>query len=258
MPVRSRNNGESMAYQEREMPMLGWLGGSQLRNLTFMHDHFYKVLWKLLMQADREGAAREHEGNTKAAKGKKGFALAVAGIRGGEGASTMAFNFATAFATSCPKSVILIDGNLRAPILHYQFEIKKRKKGLVDLIQGKGDVEDAASEVAFKRFYFMQAGQTSDNPVALYESAKFSTIMQKLRDRFDLIIFDSSSILGSPESLLVASKMDGLIMVIQAGKTRWEVARSAKRELESANVRILGAILNKQRFVIPEAIYKRL
>ena len=71
-----------MAYQEREMPMLGWLGGSQLRNLTFMHDHFYKVLWKLLMQADREGAAREHEGNTKAAKGKKGFALAVAGIAG--------------------------------------------------------------------------------------------------------------------------------------------------------------------------------
>ena len=52
--------------------------------------------------------------------------------------------------------------------------------------------------------------------------------MQKLRDRFDLIIFDSSSILGSPESLLVASKMDGFIMVIQAGKTRWEVARSAK------------------------------
>ena len=253
-----------MAYEERGVPAPGWLGGSQLRNMTFMYDHFYKVLWKILMRAEREnnGAAlkpKEGNGNGRAARAKKGgYAIAFAGVRGGEGASTMAFNFATAFAVSCPKSVVLVDGNLRSPILHYQFEIRKKKKGLVDLIQGKGDVEDAAAEITSKRYYFMQAGQRIDNPIALYESAKFPLLMQKLRDRFDLVIFDSSSVLDNPESLLLASRMDGLVLVVQAGRTRWEVARSAKRDLESAGVNVLGAILNKQRFVIPEAIYKRL
>jgi Mrp family chromosome partitioning ATPase len=50
--------------------------------------------------------------------------------------------------------------------------------------------------------------------------------------------------------------MDGLILVVQANRTRWEVARSATRDLESAHIRVLGAILNKQQFIIPEAIYK--
>ena len=94
--------------------------------------------------------------------------------------------------------------------------------------------------------------------MALYESPKFPLIMQKLRERFDLTIFDSSSILDNPESLLLASRMDGVVLVVQAGKTRWEVAKSARRDLETASVNVLGAILNKQQFVIPQAIYKRL
>ena len=87
---------------------------------------------------------------------------------------------------------------------------------------------------------------------------QFSLLVQKLKERYDLVIFDSPSVLGNPGSEVIASNMDGLILVVQANGTRWEVARSAKRDLESAHVHVLGAILNKQQFIIPEAIYKRL
>jgi capsular exopolysaccharide synthesis family protein len=241
------------------LPVLDRPGGGQLQDLTFMHDHFYKVLWKLLMEADREYNGANHKGgethgNAGERKAKKtGYAVVFAGVKEGEGASTMAFNFASAFAAISSGSVVLVDGNVRDPVLHYEFEVKK-KEGLVDVIEGNANVEDAVMEVISKKYYFLQAGQTRKNPIALYESAEFPLLVQKLRERYDLVIFDSPSVLGSPEADLIACKMDGLILVVQANRTRWEVAGSAKRDLESAHIRVLGAILNKQQFPIPEAI----
>jgi capsular exopolysaccharide synthesis family protein len=262
MSTRLRNSSEATTDQQRGLPVLNWLGRGRLQNLTFMHDHFYKVLWKLLMEADRENNGANHKagetnGSAREKRAKKtGYAVAFAGVKEGEGASTMAFNFASAFAANSSRSVVLVDGNLRDPVLHHEFEVKK--KGLVDVIAGKATVEDAVTEVISKKYYFLQAGQTEKNPVAIFESAKFSLLVQNLRARYDLVIFDSPSVLGSPGTELIASNMDGLILVVQANGTRWEVARSAKRDLESAHIRVLGAILNKQQFIIPEAIYKRL
>jgi capsular exopolysaccharide synthesis family protein len=263
MPTRFRNGSEVTSNQQRGLPVLNWLGGGRLQKLTFMHDHIYKVLWKLLMEADRENKAPNHKtvetnGNAREKKAKKtSYAIAFASVKEGEGASTMAFNFASAFAAHSSGTVVLVDGNLKDPVLHHEFEVKK-KKGLVDVIAGKTTVEDAVTEVIPKKYYFLQAGQTEKDPVAILESRKFSLLVRNLRERYDLIIFDSSSVLGGPGTELIASNMDGLILVVQANRTRWEVARSAKRDLESAHIRVLGAILNKQQFIIPEAIYKRL
>jgi capsular exopolysaccharide synthesis family protein len=263
MPTRLRNSSEITIDRQRGLPVLNWLGGGRLQRLTFMHDRFYKVLWRLLMEAERGNDGTNHKtggtnGGTSGKKTKKtGYAVAFAGVKDGEGASTMALNFASAFAANSSKSVVLVDGNLRDPILHHEFEVKK-KKALVDVIAGKATVEDAVTEVIPKKYYFLQAGHTEQNPVSIFESAKFSLLVRNLKERYDLVIFDSPSVLGSPGTSLIASTMDGLILVVQANGTRWEVARSAKRDLESAHIRVLGAILNKQQFIIPEAIYKRL
>ncbi len=263
MSTRLRESSEVTTNRQRGLPVLNWLGGGRLQKLTFMHDQFYKVLWKLLIEAGRENNGANHKagetnGNTKEKRAKKtGYAVAFAGVKEGEGASTMAFNFASAFAENSSRSVVLVDGNLGDPVLHHEFEVKK-KKGLVDVIAGKATLEDAVTEVLSKKYYFLQAGETEKNPVTIFESAKFSLLVQKLREQYDLVIFDSPSVLGSSGTELVASNMDGLILVVQANRTRWEVARSAKRDLDSAHIRVLGAILNKQQFIIPEAIYKRL
>ena len=172
MATRLRNSSEVTTDRQRGLPVLNWLGGGRLQRLTFMHDRFYKVLWKLLIEAGGENnKAGETDGNVKEKKVKKtGFAVAFAGVKEGEGASTMAFNFAWAFAANSSRSVVLVDGNLGDPVLHHEFEVKK-KKGLVDVIGGKATVEDAVTEVISKKYYFLQAGQTEKNPVAIFESA---------------------------------------------------------------------------------------
>ena len=259
MATRLRNSSEVTTDRQRGLPILSWLSDGRLQKLTFMHDRFYKVLWKVLMEAEREnnGGNREvgdADGNPKGKRAKKtGYAVAFAGVKEGEGASTMAFNFASAFAANSSRSVVLVDGNLGDPVLHHEFDVKK-KKGLVDVVAGKATVEDAVTEVIPKKYYFLQAGLTEKNPVAIFESVKFSLLVRNLKERYDLVIFDSPSVLGSPGTSVIASTMDGLILVVQANGTRWEVARSAKRDLESAHIRVLGAILNKQQFPIPEAI----
>lgn len=238
----------------------------QLCNLKNMYDHFFKTLWKLKIELDELKKEDGKEQITKKTVGRKpkikkdkqiNNAIIFSGFRRGDGASTMSLNFANAFAENSSNSVVLVDGNLRDPILHNQFRSNK-KKGLYDALYGNAGLPDIVNEIIPKRLFFISAGQQSKNPISLFESNKFDNLLKQLREKFDLTIFDSAPLLGNPETILLANKTDGLIMILNAEVTRWEVARSVKDELEGSNVRILGAILNRKQFIIPQAIYKLL
>ena len=109
-----------------------------------------------------------------------------------------------------------------------------------------------------ERYSFVQAGRAVENPIALYESDAFTKAVEGLRAAYGLLIFDCPPLVDSPEAAVLASKMDGLVMVLQAEKTRWEAARAIQEELAALEVPLLGAILNKRREVVPESIRKRL
>jgi protein-tyrosine kinase len=238
------------------------LDGQALCTMEHLYDSFYKVLWKILVKA-----ARQNGGEGKKLNGRKlingakerrpGYAMTFAGCREGDGASTMALNFACAFASYSSKSVLLVDGNLRNPVLHLQFTTKG-KGGLTDLVEGTASIAETVTEVAPNKFYFLQSGAKFDSPIMLYESAEFLRVMEQLRATYELIIFDSPSLVDNPESTLLAAATDGLVMVLQAEKTRWEVALSARRDLEDAQVPVIGAVLNKKHLVIPEPLYRLL
>jgi capsular exopolysaccharide synthesis family protein len=238
----------------------------RLCNLKNMYDHFFKTLWKLKIELDETKKEDNKEQITKKTVGRKpkikkekqtNSTIIFSGFRRGDGASTMSLNFANAFAENSSNSVILVDGNLRDPILHNQFRLKK-KKGLYDALQGNAGLLDIVNEIIPKRLFFISAGQQTKNPISLFESNKFDNLLKQLREKFDLTIFDSAPLLGNPETILLANKTDGLIMILNAEVTRWEVAKSVKDDLEGSNVRILGAILNRKQFIIPQAIYKLL
>jgi protein-tyrosine kinase len=231
---------------------------ASLCTMEWMYDHFYKVLWKLLVRANhRTPRGNRADGGGDNQSRRSGYAIALAGCRPGDGASTIAFNLACAFASYSSRSMLLVDGNVRDPVLHLQFSTEK-KVGLTDLVEGRSSIEEAVLEITPGRYYFLRAGAKSVNPIMLYESPEFLSLMEQLRARHDVIIFDCPSLVDNPESALLASAMDGLIMVLQADKTRWEVALAAARDLEGVRIPILGAIMNKRRLVIPEPLYRHL
>ena len=217
--------------------------GTQIHLMPRLFDHFYRVTWDIL------SAPR------KARKGKKGnCAIVVSSCSRGEGASTVALNLATAFSSSSNKSIVLIDGNLRNPILHKYFSID-RERGLTELIQGEIGLSQAVVEVKAERFYFISAGGEVPNPILLFETPQFSAVLDELRGIYDLILFDSSPVIQYPETPILASGTDGVILVLESESTRWEVASAVKQNLETAHTAVLGAILNKREYYIPPSIY---
>jgi capsular exopolysaccharide synthesis family protein len=259
--------GDIVADQNGEVPAAtmgaGWFDAHQVCDMSDMHDHFYKVLWKLLKQLDKAARPATANGRKTSAKGQaeKGqgagaHVLTFAGCEAGDGASTMAFNFASAFSVRSPGRVVLIEGNFRKPGLHRRFHAGRR--GLCDLIQGRAAMDEAITEVIPEKYSFIQAGRTLENPIALFESDAFATVMKDLRMAYELIIFDSPPLMDAPEAAILASKTDGLIMVLQAEKTRWEVARAVQEELMGIGVPVLGAILNKRQETVPDSVRKRL
>ncbi len=241
----------------------GRLNGHLICDLSAMHDHLYKVLWKLVKRLDRTGGLAMADDDEAWARGLRregprrgGHALAFAGCEAGDGASTMAFNFASAFSARSSKRVVLVDGDVRNPgLLHMS---RPGLPGLGDVIMGRAVLDEAIIQVVPEGYSFVQAGRAVENPIALYESDAFAEAVEGLRAAYDLLIFDSPPLVDSPEAAVLASKMDGLVVVLQAEKTRWEAARAIQEELADLEVPLLGAILNKRREVVPESICKRL
>jgi Mrp family chromosome partitioning ATPase len=79
-----------------------------------------------------------------------------------------------------------------------------------------------------------------------------------MREGHDFIVLDGPPIYGSAECRILCNRVDGVVLVIEAGKTRRHAAASAKDQVEKAGGRLLGVVINRRRYYIPEFIYKRL
>jgi protein-tyrosine kinase len=206
--------------------------------LTHLFDYFYKII--------RDISSK----NTH-----KSSAVVFSSCNSGEGSSTIALNCAAALAADPSLRVLLVDGNLRRPSLHEYFGVP-REHGLADLIQRDITPAEAIRKVQPDSLSFISAGRPAQTNVSLFEAPSFAPLIEQLRTAFDYIIFDSSPIMAAPETPLLASWLDGMIMVLQSEATRWEVAAAAQKNIERAHVTLLGAILNKKKLYIPTAIYR--
>ena len=99
---------------------------------------------------------------------------------------------------------------------------------------------------------FMPCGKAVTSPSYMFDSEPIAAMLSALREKFDFIIFDGSPLRDYSESSFLAGKMDGVILVVEAERTKIEVARKIRKDLESTGVNILGVVLNKKRNYIPD------
>ena len=190
--------------------------------------------------------------------GKAIKTIMVSGSVAGEGCSTVAAHLARSLAKNSVFKVLLIDGNLRHPTLHKSFGLKNNV-GLSDLILSKAGINDVFKKTDFPNLLVMPSGKNKKtDPPQIFESQKLKTLIGKLKDECNYLVFDSPPVSTYPDSTILASQMDGVVLVVHAEKTRWEVAQRVKEQLEMANTNILGVLLNKKKYVIPKFIYNRM
>lgn len=189
------------------------------------------------------------------------IAISFSSCKRREGVSTILYNFAVTIAENIDRKIVVVDANLDSPVLHKWIGVSEEDDGFAEIISGKAVLDDVIVQTNANgedAFDFIPAGKKKNQSLVHYDSNEFADLMNELRARYDIILFDTPSMVGSPETTIMGQYMSGVIMVVEAEKTRWEVAAHAKRSLETANVNVTGVILNKKKMFIPKVIYKYL
>jgi capsular exopolysaccharide synthesis family protein len=160
----------------------------------------------------------------------------------GEGKTTTASNLAAAYAQA-DKKVLLIDADLRKPTLHHMF-VRSNRWGLTNIIAGQTTVKEVICETDINNLHLLTSGPIPPNPSEILASKKMSALLEELKLTYDMIIIDTPPALAVTDAQIVATKCDGVILVIDSGKVKREVAMKVKASLEHVKARILGAVLN--------------
>lgn len=157
-----------------------------------------------------------------------------------EGKSTTIANLAVTLAQSGRKT-ILVDCDLRRPSLHTIFGLSQ-EPGLTNMVLEDMD-KPPLQETEVENLWLLAAGKQPPNPADLLGSQKVDQIIATLQETADIILFDAPPVIAVTDAVILGAKVDGVLLIIQAGKTRRDHAERAKTTLETANVRIVGAAL---------------
>lgn len=174
--------------------------------------------------------------------GRSNRVLAVIEPRSGNGCSSLAANLAVTFA-QLGERTLLIDANLRAPLQHLIFGIEPRY-GLVDCIKGE-DLEKALAKVpGIGCLSVLCAGEPPPNPQELLGRVSFGYLMETAPVKYDVVIVDTPPIRECADAQLIASRARGAILAIKRHSARLDDVLRAKAQLESAEVSLLGAVID--------------
>ncbi|MED4600749.1 CpsD/CapB family tyrosine-protein kinase [Paenibacillus validus] len=171
----------------------------------------------------------------------------------GEGKSTTLTNLAVAYAQADMR-VVLIDADLRKPTMHHTFSLSNRM-GLTSVLSGQAELDEVVRESYIPNLNLITSGPIPPNPSEMLASKRMTKLLDDLKERFDVILIDAPPILAVTDSQIVATKSDGVILVIDSGKVKRDMAIKAKANLEHVNARILGVVLNNMDRKNAESYY---
>ena len=177
--------------------------------------------------------------------GKELKTIAITSCTPNEGKSMTIANLAIVL-TQAGKSVLLIDCDMRNPTVHKNFNLSN-KVGLSSCISMGTAVADAVQETGIEGLDALTAGVIPPNPSELLGSERMQNILQRAKEEYDYVLIDTPPVLPVTDSLVLGRMVDGLILVIDSGEIKVEMAREVKNQLMHSGANILGVVLNKVR-----------
>jgi capsular exopolysaccharide synthesis family protein len=182
--------------------------------------------------------------------------VGVTSCRSGEGVSTIAVHIALAASAGRAGKVLLVDANLARPRVHTYFAANC-EPGLAEAIGGTNGAEVNVQSTQTARLWMVAAG----NPGALKANLSREPLAQAFatwKSTFDLIVVDMPPANDAGLHLPLAGLVDGVVLVVEHERVRWEVARRVTWQIGQAGGRVLGVVLNKRTQHIPDWLYRTL
>lgn len=174
-----------------------------------------------------------------------------------EGVTTLAIAYCRLLAMHGHERVLLVELNARRPaaadrlgvgtgegVTHY-FNQSRPLSGLVRRVPGQG-------------FDVLQVGEADPTQVQIHLEKAFPRLREEAFRSYDTVVIDAPPVVMSPETPPIAPLVDGAVMVVLCGKTKRETVQRSINLIEQFNGRVLGVVLNRKRYYIPDFIYRRL
>ncbi len=159
-----------------------------------------------------------------------------------EGKSTVVANTGAVLAES-GKKVIIVDCDLRKPTQHRIFGLKER--GLTNYMVERTSIDELLQSTGIENLQVLTSGPVPSNPSELLVSSRMADLLVYLQSCFDFILMDTPPIIAVTDACVLASRVEGVALVVRAGFTRPEMVRQAKDSIARANGKLLGVILNR-------------
>lgn len=170
--------------------------------------------------------------------------LMVTSAMPGEGKTITSINLAISIAREVDQFALLVDTDMRNPSIHKYLGIDV-EKGLTDHLLHDIPVPDLLIKPGINKLSFLPAGEPIKGSTEILGSPKLQELITEMKERYPdrYVVFDCPDLLHAPDALVFSSYVDGIIFVVEAGKTSREYVRKALNLLEGRN--IVGIVLNK-------------
>jgi Mrp family chromosome partitioning ATPase len=155
------------------------------------------------------------------------------------------------------QGVLLIDGQLRHPSLHHKFGLRQ-SGGILEVLENELSTNGLIKRIDSSALRIVTTGVSNNFNLAQNHLDKLNTMLNNARQRVRFIFIDIPPVLAYSEGISLSHLCDGIVMVMRAGETRWEVIQEARRLLERAGVDLIGGILNQREYFIPNWVYKNI
>jgi len=182
--------------------------------------------------------------------------VVFAAVDKGSGCSQICARVAEALPANVRGSVCLVEANFRSPSLPEMFGTTNHF-GLTDALLGQGPIRTFTKPLHTENLWLLSSGSLAADSPSLLNSNRIKARFDELRKEFDYTLVDAPPLSRYADAVALGQLADGLVLVLEANSTRREVAQSVAANLQAAKVRVLGAVLNKRTFPIPEVLYRR-
>lgn len=170
--------------------------------------------------------------------------ISVTSCMPNEGKSSVTMNLALSLVEA-GKSVLFVDADMRKSTLAGRYKIKNAKRGLSHYLSGQCSMDEVISITNVEKFHMVVSGPLPPNPSELLQSKRFKGFIEEMRKVYDYIVVDCPPIGSVVDGLIVGRISDGVAIVIASGAISYKFAQKIKKQLENAECRILGVVLNK-------------
>ncbi|HEX6860395.1 MAG TPA: polysaccharide biosynthesis tyrosine autokinase [Caulobacteraceae bacterium] len=169
--------------------------------------------------------------------------MLISSARPSEGKSTSATAIAR-YLARLGSRVLLVDGDLRNPSLHRLMQ-SAGGAGLSNYLSSGGTLTELIQATETPNLSFMPSGPVPPSPAELIAGPRVTELLREARELFDIVVIDGPPVMGLADAPLLASRVEGTVMVVEAGGTGRNVVRTAVRRLRVGRARLLGVILTK-------------